>query len=163
MRKTLNALALGLAVAVAGAGSAVAGDATVGDITIKQPWARASAGRAPNGAAFMSLTNGGTEADRLVAASADIAKKAELHTHIKDGEVMKMRPVEAIEVPAGQTVTLQPGGLHVMFMGLHQPLQQGGRFPLTLEFAKAGKVIVEVPIQAPGAGMPMAGGMDHGH
>lgn len=138
-----------------------AGDATLGSIAVQKAWARASAGQAPNGAAFLTIVNSGPQADTLVAASAGVSKTAELHTHIKDGEVMKMRAVESIAIPAGGTVELKPGGDHVMFMGLTQPLKQGEGFPLTLKFANAGEVKVTVDIQSAGA-MGAAASMDHG-
>lgn len=133
------------------------------DVKVEQPWARASAGMAKAGAAFLTIHNGGTSDDRLVAAKASVSKKAELHTHIKEGDLMKMRQVEAIDVPAGETVTLQPGGMHVMFMGLNAPFKEGDHFPLTLVFEKAGDVTVDVAVQGVSAkGMEMQG-HDHGH
>lgn len=124
---------------------AAAGD-TVGEITIKDPWARATVG-AGAGAAFLSIDNAGAAADRLVGASSPVSKTTELHTHVRDGEVMRMRQVEAIEVPAKATTTLEPGGLHIMFMNLAEPLAAGGSFPLTLRFAEAGEVTVTVPVK----------------
>lgn len=152
-------LALGAAVLLMGS-AAWAGEAAKGDIAVQGAFARATPGAAKNGGAFMTITNKGKDADRLVAASSGVAKIAELHTHIKDGDVMKMRPVGQIDVPAGQTVTLQPGGLHVMLMELGQPLKEGGTFPLTLKFEKAGEVEVTVDVQGVGAMAPM-GAMDH--
>ncbi|SDD97751.1 copper chaperone PCu(A)C [Rhodospira trueperi] len=134
-------------------------EVTVGPLTIADPWARASAGRARAGAAFMSITNDGAEADRLVAADADVSEVVELHTHIKDGDVMRMRKVEAIDVPADETTVLQPGGLHVMFIGLHESLKEGEAFPVTLTFEHAGDVEVTVTVKSVGA---MGGGMGHG-
>ena len=154
--KRLAAIAVPLALALA-AGSAWA----EGSIAVTEPWARASAPAARNGAAYMVVSNGGAEADRIVAAESPVAEKAELHTHLMDNGVMKMRPVEAIEVSPGEPAVLRPGGLHVMLLGLKQPLTQGGRFPVTLKFAKAGAVTVEVAVQGAGAMGP--GGMDHGH
>ncbi len=141
-------------------GSAAAADATVGEITIKQPWARATVG-AGAGAAFLSIDNAGAKLDRLVGASSSVAKTTELHTHIKDGEVMRMRRIDVIEVPAKATTTLQPGGLHVMFLGLTEPLAAGGSFPLTLRFAEAGEVSVIVEVKDVAA-MGHGAAMDHG-
>ena len=129
--------------------------ALAGDITIEKPWARASAGMAKAGAAFMTLRNQGAT-DRLVAASAPVARVTELHTHIMDGDVMRMRKVETIEVTGGTMTTLAPGGLHVMLMGLHAPLQEGTSFPLTLTFERAGQMTVDVMVMKAGAM-----GMDH--
>jgi copper(I)-binding protein len=171
MRSLTKALALGAALTLAAAGTALAGDATAGNIKITDAWARASAGPAQNGAAFLTVTNGGGEADKLVAAGTDVAATAELHTHLNEGGVMKMRQVPAIDLPAGQKVTLQPGGYHVMIMGLKAPLKAGETFPLTLTFEKAGKVTVDVAVGAAGAMGPVGmdhggmshGAMDHGH
>ena len=159
MNRIVSLFAAALLVAISSAG-ALAGDAKVGDITVEGPWARASAGRAMAGAAFMTLNNAGATDDRLTAVSAGVSDKAELHTHIKEGDIMRMRPVEAIEVPAGGVATLQPGGDHVMFMGLHEPLKEGETFPLTLTFEKAGEVTVEVMVMKAGA---MGHGSKHGH
>jgi copper(I)-binding protein len=144
-------------------------DAKAGTITISNAWARASAGMAKAGGGFLTLANGGAEGDRLIAAKADVSKVVELHTHIKDGEVMRMRPVEAIDVPAGETVSLQPGGLHVMFIDLNAPLTEGQHFPLTLVFEKSGEATIDVEVKAAGAmgmgpgGMGPGGmGMNHG-
>lgn len=166
MKSATKGIALGVALMLAAAGAALAGDAKVGNLQIVGAWARASAGPAQNGAAFMTITNAGGEPDKLLAAAAAIAATTELHTHLQDGGVMRMRQVPAIELPAGQTVAMQPGGYHVMFMGLNSPLKQGTSFPLTLTFEKAGEVAVEVAVGEVGAMGPMdmgAGGMPHGH
>ena len=139
-----------LMVAISTAG-ALAGDAKVGDITVEAPWARASAGKAKAGVAFMTLNNAGATDDKLIKASADVSKKAELHTHIREGDIMRMRRVEAIDVPAGGVATLEPGGDHVMLMGLREPLKEGETFPLTLTFENAGEVTVEVMVMKVGA------------
>jgi copper(I)-binding protein len=130
------------------------------DITVTNAWARASAGMARAGAAFLTITNSGSSDDRLLAASAPVSGVAELHTHIKEGDVMRMRRVEDIPVKAGETVTLQPGGLHVMFMGLNDGLKEGQTFPLTLTFENAGTVETTVTVGAAGA-MGATGAMDH--
>ena len=131
--------------------------ALAGSIDVHDPWARASAGMARAGAAFMGLRNEGEMPDRLVAASAEVSKSVELHTHIKDGDVMKMRRVDGIDLPVGGTVMLEPGGFHIMFMGLKAPLKQGSSFPLTLTFRKSGPVTVDIPVKAVGAMGPKHG------
>jgi periplasmic copper chaperone A len=135
----------------------LAAPALAGDITVADPFARASAGMAEVGAAFMTLRNTSKSDDQLIGASAPVSGSAELHNHIKDGDIMRMRQVPSINIPAGGTVALQPGGLHVMLMGLKQPLKQGEVFPLTLTFAKAGTMTVEVTVKAPAAMAPMPG------
>ncbi len=144
------AVVLGLATGLS-ALAAAAHEFTAGDITVRHPWSRATPGRAPNGAVFLTLVNGGATADRLVAASSPVAARAGFHTTLREGEVMKMRPLQAIEVPAGGAATLAPGGLHIMLMGLKAPLRKGESFPLTLTFERAGTVVVEVVVEGPGA------------
>ena len=125
-------------------------DFTLGDLRIGHPWTRA-AGANTNGAGYMTLRNTGTRPDKLIAASTPLARTVELHTHIREGEVMRMRPVADIPVPAGQTVRLRPGGLHVMLIGLTEPLRQGAEVPLTLRFEQAGEVRITLEVQAAGS------------
>ncbi len=122
----------------------------LGALTIGHPYARATAAGQPTGAGYMKLVNGGG-ADRLVAISADIASSVELHEMKLENDVMRMRQVEGIALPAGQTVELRPGGYHVMFVGLKAPLKAGERFPMKLKFEKAGEVTVHATVEAPGA------------
>lgn len=138
--------------------------AQAGDLTIDSPFARATAGPARNGAAFLTVKNAGVEADRLVGAKAPVADRVELHTHLHENGVMKMRQIEAVEVPAGGEAALQPGGDHVMLMGLKAPLKEGESFPLTLVFEKAGEVTVDVMIGGVGAmeGHDHSGHGNHG-
>ena len=143
-------------------GAAQAADYTLGDITVSDVWARASLGQAPNSAAYLTVHNHGTTADRLVGVETDAAAKPELHTvEMADG-VMKMRPLEGIDLPAGGEATLAIGGNHVMLMGLKAPLQAGENFPLTLIFEKAGRLTVEAEVRALNAQMNNQGGMPHG-
>ena len=129
-----------------------------GQLEIKAPWARATPGQAQNGVAYLTIIS--PTADRLTAASSPVAKKAELHTMSMEGGVMRMRPLTAIDIPAGQTVTLSPGGTHIMLLGLTQPLREGQSFPLTLSFDHAGPRQVTVVIEK--AGAMGAGGQDTG-
>ncbi len=112
--------------------------AAAGEIGVENVWARASAGAARNGAAFMIIENRAATDDALVAAHARVSDTVELHTHIDDGGVMRMRKVDRIPVPAGGRVALRPGGLHVMFIGLKAPLAEGERFDLALDFETGG-------------------------
>lgn len=163
MKHSLVATALAVLVSLCAAtGPAAAADVTVGPLVVSDSWARASA--APtmkNGAAFFTVANSGSTMDRLVAAATPVAAKAELHTHLMEGGVMKMRPVEAIEVHPGAPVVLQPGGLHVMLMGLKAPLAEGTRIPLTLVFEKAGRVDLSVPVLGAGARGPAGDDAPH--
>ena len=136
----------------------------LGDIEIEHPWARATADGAANGAAYMVFNNEGKTADRLVSASTPAAAKVELHVHIDDNGVMRMREVSAIDLGADATVKLAPGGLHLMLLGLKEPLKKGKAFPLTLTFEKAGPVTVQVAVQGAGDTKPEHEGMDdHDH
>ncbi len=159
---TLSRFALVFALLLGFAGGAAAGEAMKGDIHVDQPWARASIGAAKAGAAYMTLANHGSEADRLLAVETDVARRSELHTHLMEDGVMKMRQVEAIEVDPGTPTVLEPGGLHVMLMGLEAPLEQGKSFPLRLIFERAGAIEVTVEIGAPAAMKP-EGEMQHDH
>lgn len=128
------------------------GSAKAESIVAENAWSRATPGQARNGAAFVALSNHGTEDDILLGASADsIAPKVELHTHIQEGNILKMRAVDSIPLPAGQTVTMQPGGLHLMLMGLKAPLGEGNTFTLTLTMEKAGTITIPVTVWTMGA------------
>lgn len=129
--------------------TAQAHDYKLGYLTIEHPWARASIGAAKAGAAYFEVTNDGKGSDLLISVSSPVAEHAKLHTHMVEGGVAKMRPVEAIEVNPGAPAILEPGGLHVMLMGLKAPLKEGEMFPLTLTFEHAGTVTVDVIVQSP--------------
>jgi len=155
-------LAAAVTLCLAGFGNgARAHEFTLGALKIDHPWARASAGPARNSAAFMTIHNAGS-ADRLIATSGDVAERVELHTHMMEGDIMKMRQVEAVEVPANAMAELQPGGFHIMLIGLKAPLKEGDRFPLTLTFEDAGEITVEVAVEAISSMGGAQGGMDHG-
>jgi periplasmic copper chaperone A len=129
--------------------AAGAASAQTGQLEIGNAWARATPGKAETGAAYLTIQS--PAADKLVAASSPVAKKAELHTMSMSGMVMKMRPLASIDIPAGQPVTLAPGGLHIMLVGLAKPLKVGQTFPLTLTFEKAGSRTVDVAVEKVGA------------
>jgi len=132
-------------------GAALAQGGKTGSIEVEHPWARATAPSARNGAAYLTLTEHGGGVDRLVSVSTPVAGKAELHTTLMDNGVMKMRPLDTIEVTPGASTKLQPGGMHIMLLGLTQPLVNGKAFPLTLTFEKAGSVTVQVDVQGAAA------------
>ncbi|CDK97461.1 conserved exported protein of unknown function [Magnetospirillum gryphiswaldense MSR-1 v2] len=119
-------------------------------IAVEKPWARATAGQAANGAAYLTLV-GQESGDRLLSAASPVAETVELHTHLEEDGIMRMRPVESIAVPAGGRVELKPGGLHIMLIGLKAPLKEGRRFPLSLTFERAGRIEAEIPVVAAGA------------
>lgn len=129
---------------------------SAGDLHIEHPWARELPPNAPVGAAYFVIHNKSVEADRLISAQSPIADKAELHTHVHVGEVMKMQRIESVALPAGGEARFAPGGNHVMLFGLKQPLVAGEEFPLTLQFEKAGTLEVQVKVenQAPAPATP---------
>ncbi len=161
---TIGALTLGAVALLAPTtprAQAVA-ETRAGAILITQPWSRAAM-RGGSGAAFLTLRNTGTTPDRLLGASTPAAGRVELHSMVRDGDVLRMREQPAIDLPPGQEVVLRPGGLHMMMLGLAQPLDRGATLPLTLRFERAGEVTVQLAVQAAGAaGMPAMGGA-HGH
>lgn len=139
---------------------AQAEDVTIGGLKISAPWARATPKGASVGGGYMKITNTGTAPDRLVGGSTDISRSFEVHEMKMDGGVMKMRPVAGgLEIKPGQTVTLDPSGYHVMFVGLKDQLKQGDHFKATLQFAQAGKVDVDFTVE--GIGAKSGGGHDH--
>ncbi|MGE5545349.1 MAG: copper chaperone PCu(A)C [Solirubrobacterales bacterium] len=131
--------------------SAQAAEFRKGDIAIESPWARTSPMSARNGAAFMVLKTEGKEPDRLIRASSPVSNTAELHTHLMEDGVAKMRPVAAMDVVPGTPTQLKPGSLHIMLMELKAPLKEGDKVPLTLTFEKAGDVAVEAVVAGAGA------------
>ncbi len=147
-RRTLIAALLALA-APAAAQTAV---------VVEAPWARATLGDNRISAAYMTLRNATGQADRLVAASTPVGR-AEFHTMTMENNIMRMRQVTAIDIPAGGTATLQPSGLHIMLVDLREPLRAGAQVPLTLRFERAGTIEVSVPVQAANATRAPA----HGH
>lgn len=130
--------------------SALAHDYRVGDLVIDHPWARATVPGQKAGGAFLKIENRGRSADRLLSAAAPAERvgRTELHSMRMEGNVMRMREIAAIDIPAGQTVALEPGGLHLMLLGLTSPLKAGEKLPLVLTFEKAGTVTVQVHVEA---------------
>ncbi len=123
-------------------------------------FARATVGKQANGAAYLQLSAKGDDA--LLSASAPVAAKVEIHSMSMEGDVMKMRALDELAIKGGEKIAMQPGaGAHIMLMGLKQPLKAGESFPLTLNFRKAGKVTVTVPVKE--LAMPGKGGDAHRH
>lgn len=116
-------------------------------VVVDQAYARASVPGQSNGAAYVQIDNKGKADDVLLSASAPVATTVEIHNMTMDGDVMKMRSVENLEIKAGSQLAMKPGdGYHLMLLGLKQPLKAGEKFPLTLNFSKAGKVQVSVQV-----------------
>lgn len=141
-------------------GAAAAGDAvTAGDIEIASAWARAMLSGQKAAGAYLTVTNKGGAADRLLGGSSPAAGKVEVHTMEVVDDVMTMRPVEGgLEIPAGGTVELKPGSYHVMFMDVAKPFAEGDTVPVTLRFEKAGEVELSLPVR-----VVKGAGQNHGH
>ncbi len=132
----------------------------VGALTIEQPWSRATPGGAKVGGGYLRVTNAGTAPDRLTGGSFSLASKVEVHEMRLEGDVMRMKPVDGgLEIKPGATVELKPGGFHLMFMDLKEPLKEGQIVKGTLTFEKAGPVTVEYAVR----GMGGAAAAEHKH
>jgi copper(I)-binding protein len=150
-----TAALLAFAAAVGLAGPAAAADYKVGSLDVTQPWARATPKGASTGAAYMTVTNNGSAPERLSCASTAAAATCRIHEMAMNNGVMQMRPVQGgLEVEPGQTVTLKPGGYHMMLQGLKAPLKAGDKLEATLTSSGGGSVKVEFPIAAIGAPAP---------
>jgi len=128
--------------------SSFAHEYQVAELQIAHPWSRALPPNAAAGAAYFVVHNQGKTEDRLLGAQTPRATKTEIHAMVQLGEVMKMQQLDSVGIPAGGEAKFAPGGNHLMLFGLQKPLVAGERFPLTLEFEKAGKVEVEIVIEA---------------
>jgi len=156
LRFVAAVLAMAAACAVS---SAKAHEYTVGSLKIGHPWTRATPKGATVAGGYLTVTNTGSTSDRLIGGSLEGADRAEIHVMRMDNGVMTMRPLAGgIEIKPGETVKLEPGGYHLMFIGLKASLQQGSRVKGTLVFAKAGTVAVEFAVEGLGA---MHGADDH--
>jgi copper(I)-binding protein len=143
---------------------ASAQDITKGDLVISAPWSRATPGGAQVAGGYLTITNRGLSAERLVSFSTDLADQPEVHEMTNEGGVMKMRPLtKGLVIPAGATVKLEPGGYHLMLLKLKKPLTAGQRFKATLVFEKAGPVEVEFAVRAMGEGQKKGASGHHNH
>ena len=148
---TRNTLFKALLVSALGiVGLAHAQNAKVGSVEIEHAYTRATVPGQMAAGGFMKIENKG-KADQLISASSPVAGEVQLHEMAMEGNVMKMRQVKDIPVPAGGAVELKPGGLHLMFMNIKAPLAAGQTVPVKLKFAKAGEVEVKMPVNAMGA------------
>lgn len=126
---------------------AAACDQAPAQLTVEQPWTRATPGPVRVGGVFLVL-KGGPQDDILTGAESPRAARVELHEHVRTADTVSMQQVAGgLPVPAGTTVALAPGGYHLMVFGLDGPLVAGETLPLTLIFEKAGRVAVAVPVQ----------------
>ncbi|MBI5319839.1 copper chaperone PCu(A)C [Bradyrhizobium sp.] len=163
MKRLNQTIALAIALAALVTAPVHAQEVKAGDLVITQPWSRATPSGAKVAGGYLTVENKGKSVDRLVSGSAEIAGRIEIHEMAMDGGVMKMRPLDkGLVIDPGKTVKLAPGGNHIMLMDLKNPLKQGDKVPVTLQFEKAGKVNVSLDVQSVGAKAP--GGDDHsGH
>ena len=155
--------AVAAALCIATLGAAGHG-ASVGDIAIGHPYATPSIAGTSNGAAYLaSIENKGAAADRLVRASTPMAARVEIHTMNLDAQgVMRMREIDGVALAPKAKVQMKPGaGLHLMLIGLREPLKEDATFPMTLEFERAGKVEVKVIVGQPRPGGAAAEGHMH--
>ena len=123
-------------------------NAEIGDIAVTNAFIRATVPGAPVAGGYLVIQNNGSETDRLAGGSAKFAERLEFHTMSMEGGVMKMRRLDdGIEIPAGETIVLKPGGMHIMFMGPTGPLTPGDALTVTLMFEKAGAVDLSIPVK----------------
>lgn len=158
-RHTAKALAAALAISLSACSPASDADASVetaaSRIAVERGWSRETAPGQDAGGAFMTIVNSGGAGDRLLGGTTPAAEDVQIHTVDTADGVMRMRQLsDGLEIPAGGTVTLAPGGYHIMLTGLRRPLSQGETVPLTLEFEKAGPIDVELAVQPIGAAGP---------
>jgi hypothetical protein len=119
-------------------------------VTVSAAWARATPPGMAVAAVYLTVT-GGSQADRLVGAATPRAGMTQIHVVTQSEGMARMRETEGVEVPAHGSVSLAPQGTHIMLMDLPRPLVAGERFPLTLQFERAGRLDVSVEVRAPGA------------
>jgi hypothetical protein len=159
------AAAMAVAGLVAGAASgrdACAAEFKAGDISIEQPWSRATPGGAKVASGYLTIKNNAATPDRLVSATAEIAGRAEIHQMSMTDGMMKMRQLtDGLPIPAEGSVALEPASYHLMFVDLKKPLKEGETFSGTLAFAKAGTVEVTFEVRGTGAAAPDEGAHQH--
>jgi copper(I)-binding protein len=158
---------IGLAAAVFMPGGAAAAETVeyqAGDIIVEQPWSRATLPGAKVAAGYLVVRNTGNSADRLLSVSSDLAERSEIHEMtVKDG-VMTMRPLaDGLEIGPGESVALEPGGYHLMFMNIERMLAEGDIFQATLEFEKAGSLAVEFKVEGRDGASSHGHGQKHNH
>jgi copper(I)-binding protein len=137
----------------------MAGTVLAGEVSVEDAWIRGTVAAQKATGAFMRLT--ASDDTRLVGASCPAAELTEVHEMVMQNDVMKMRPLPVLALPAGQPVDLKPGGYHIMLIGLKAPLQEGATVPITLRFETAGGAVVEQVVDAPVKALT-ASGMGHG-
>ena len=117
--------------------------AALAQVQIDNAWSRATAPGAKIAAGYMVIRNDSAQPDRLIGASSPLAARVEMHVHIKDGDIVRMREVKGYDVPAKASFELKPGGAHLMFVDIKRPFKEGEKVPAKLRFEKAGELSVE--------------------
>lgn len=138
-------LAVAAALITVGAVAALA-HAAEPEIGLSNAWARPTLGGGRTTAAYVTITNSGSNADRLTAVDAPGAGSVEIHTAGMENGVMRMRRLEGLDIPAGETVAMAPGGYHIMIIDVEEPVQVGSTVPLTLTFETAGNVTIDATV-----------------
>jgi copper(I)-binding protein len=147
MKKLLAVLLIGLAACGAPAVNETPAQAQTATLRVEDAWAAPTPGGVEVSAGYLTIVNGAAVEDRLAAAASPRAERVELHEMTMDGGVMRMRSVETLAIPAGGTVRLSPGGLHLMFFGVTQPFTEGETIPVRLTFEQAGEMDVSLPVR----------------
>ena len=154
--KSTVLVAMSAVIGIAFGGSALAQNPAFTNIKIENAYTRATAPGQQVAGGFLKIDNKGN-ADQLIGASSPAAGEVQLHEMAMDGNVMKMRQVKDIPIPAGGSVELKPGGYHLMFLNLKGPFVAGQTVPVKLKFAKAGEMELKLPVNAVGS----SGAMSH--
>ena len=128
------------------------------DIEIIEPYARAVTAAQSNSAVFMRLRNNSDKEHKIINAKGNVSSVVELHTHVNDNGVMRMRKVNEISIPPNSTTELKPGGLHIMLIGLDKGLNVGDKVELEIEFADNSKAVINAPVK----NIKRMANMDHG-
>jgi uncharacterized protein YcnI/copper(I)-binding protein len=146
--------------ASSGTAHAAQGTYRAGPLLVEQPWSRATPGGAKVAGGYLRITNTGTEPDRLVGGSSEVSGRFEVHEMSMADGIMRMRPIDGLVIPPGETVELKPGGFHAMLLDLKRPLTEGETVKGTLVFEKAGPVEIEYRVAGMGA---RSGAAEHKH
>ena len=143
LKNTLFIFSLGVALVAASTAFAA-------DIKVEDAWTRAAlSSKVKNAAGYLKVTNTSKDDDRLLGIYTDVAERNEVHSMTFVDGVMRMNEIEALDIPAGETVYLKPGGYHAMFLGVKKPLEEGQTFDALLTFEKAGEVTVTFNVKEP--------------
>ena len=147
LRRSHNLFLLLIVVLLAACGGGATDEPAAGGISVEDAWARPPAMAGGNGAAYFLIRNDGNTADRLIGVSSPLAM-AEMHESVMaDDGTMSMNPVDGVDVAPNSTVAFEPGGLHIMFMGVSEPPAAGDTVSLTLTFENAGEMTIDVPVR----------------